>query len=231
MALPGDDPALETFNPGKQPGPMSDAGEALPGTAPEPEELARANLYGLVSRFFYAPADPNLLAEISSARGDADDEEGGSENDLAAAWRDLRKVCRTAYPPVVRQEYDGLFIGVGKAAVTPYLSAYAEPHSPDRYLVRLREQLDAWGLARRDSVFEVEDHISGACDVMRWLIEGTRPLAEQRTFFHSFVYPGAIPLFVAVQNAPSLTFYQHVAKFAAQFFELEKVAFEMEDAA
>ena len=209
---------------------MSDAGEALPGTAPEPEELARANLYGLVSRLFYAPADPNLLAEISNAAAEPEETGGTEANELSAAWRGLQEACRSAYPALVRQEYDGLFVGVGKAAVTPYLSAYAESHSPDRYLVRLRQQLDVWGLARRDSVFEVEDHVSGACDVMRWLIEGSRSLAEQRAFFENFVYPGAIPFLAAVQNTVSLAFYQHVARFAARFLELEKVAFEMDDA-
>jgi TorA maturation chaperone TorD len=208
---------------------MSDAGKELPGTAPEPEEVARANLYGLVSRLFYAPADPNLLAEISHAPVEAEEDGTNEGKGMAAAWHDLREACRTAYPAIVRQEYDGLFIGVGKAAVTPYLSGFAEPDSPDRYLVRLRQQLDAWGLARRDSVFEVEDHISGACDVMRWLIESARPLAEQRAFFENFVYLGAVPFCGAVQQAPSTVFYQHVANFALHFFEVEKAAFEMED--
>jgi hypothetical protein len=30
----------------------------------ESEDRARANTYGLISRLFFAPADPNLLAEI-----------------------------------------------------------------------------------------------------------------------------------------------------------------------
>jgi TorA maturation chaperone TorD len=210
---------------------MSDAGEEQPGTALEPEELARANLYGLVSRLFFAPPDPNLLAEVSQSAAGAEEEGGDAGSGLGAAWRDLREACRNAYPVIVRQEYDDLFVGVGKAAVTPYLSAFAEPDSPDRYLVRLRQQLDAWGLARRDSVFEVEDHISGGCDVMRWLIEGGRSLAEQRAFFEGFVYPGAIPFCAAVQDTPFLAFYQHVAKFAAAFFAVEKAAFEMDDPA
>ena len=194
----------------------------------EAEELARANLYGLVGRLFYAAADPSLLAEVSGSPAEAEEDDGNPENGLTAAWRDLQEACRSAYPAIVRQEYDNLFIGVGKAAVTPYLSGYAEPHSPDRYLVRLRQQLDAWGLARRDSVFEVEDHISGACDVMRWLIEGGRPLPEQRAFFTEFVYPGAIPFLAATQKAPAIVFYQHAAKFAAAFFEVEKTAFDMD---
>jgi len=192
----------------------------------EAEDRARANFYGLISRLFYAPADPNLLAEIcgSGAAG-----EGGGG--LYGAWRGLQEACQSAYPAVVRQEYDNLFVGVGRAAVTPYLSGYAESSSPDRYLVRLREQLTAWGLGRREGVFEVEDHISGVSDVMRWLIQEQRPLEQQREFFEVFVYRGAIPFCAAVHKTPLASFYKPVAAFAAAFFELEKKAFEMVDLA
>lgn len=208
---------------------MSDTGSEHTGaTTLEPEDLARANLYGLISRLFYGPADPNLLAEISRSG----QEEEGAEHDggLIAAWRSLREACRSAYPAIVRQEYDSLFVGVGKSEVTPYLSAYAEPSSPDRYLVRLRDQLSTLGLGRRESVFEVEDHISGVSDVMRWLVEG-RTLAEQRQFFETFAYPGAAPFCAAVQKASSASFYKPVAAFALSFFEVEKAAYEMADEA
>lgn len=194
----------------------------------DPEELARANLYGLISRLFYGPADPNLLAEISRS---GPEEGQGGDGGLAAAWRDLQEACRTAYPAIVRQEHDTLFVGVGRAAVTPYLSGYAEPSGPDRYLVRLREQLAVWQLARRDSVFELEDHISGASDVMRCLIEGQHSLAEQRQFFETFVLPGAIPFCAAVQDAPGAHFYKPVAQLALSFFEVERAAFDMTDMA
>lgn len=192
----------------------------------EAEDRARANFYGLISRLFYAPADPNLLAEICRS-GEAGESSGG----LHAAWRGLQEACRSAYPVIVRQEYDNLFVGVGRAAVTPYLSGYAEASGPDRYLVRLRELLAAWSLGRREGVFEVEDHLSGVSDVMRWLIQEQRPLEQQREFFDSFVYRGAIPFCAAVQKTPSASFYRPVAAFAASFFELEKRAFEMVDLA
>ncbi len=99
------------------------------------------------------------------------------------------------------------------------------------YLVRLREQISALGLARRESVFEVEDHVSGIGDVMRWLIENGRPLQEQQQFFATFLYPGAIPFYAAVQNAVSSRFYKPVAAFALAFLELEKASFEMADTA
>jgi TorA maturation chaperone TorD len=191
----------------------------------DPEDQARANLYGLVSRLFYAPADSHLLAEICHAGQGGEGEEGAGG--LLPAWRDLQEACRNAYPPVVRQEYDTLFVGVGRAEVTPYLSAYAEAFAPDRFLVRLREQISALGLARRESVFEVEDHVSGISDVMRWLIENECPLQEQQRFFATFLYPGAIPFYAAVQNAVSSRFYKPVAAFALAFLELEKASFEM----
>jgi TorA maturation chaperone TorD len=200
----------------------SDAAGSLPA-----EDRARANFYGLISRLFYAPADPNLLAEICGSLEAGDGDTGG----LFAAWRGLQEACRSAYPAIVRQEYDNVFVGVGRAAVTPYLSGYAEASGPDRYLVRLRERLAGWGLGRREGVFEVEDHISGVSDVMRWLIQERRPLEQQREFFEGFVYRGAIPFCAAVHKTPLASFYKPVAAFAASFFELEKTAFEMVDLA
>ena len=195
----------------------------------EPEDQARANLYGLVSRLFYAPADSHLLAEIchTGEGGEAQESAGG----LLPAWRNLQEACRNAYPPVVKQEYDSLFVGVGRAEITPYLSAYAEASAPDRFLVRLRQQISDLGLARRESAFEVEDHVSGLNDVMRWFIESGRPLREQQQFFATFLYQGAIPFYAAVQNAASSRFYKPVAAFALAFLELEKAAFEMVDTA
>jgi TorA maturation chaperone TorD len=162
----------------------------------EPEDHARANLYGIIGRLYYAPADSNLIAEIT--RGDGGEGGGADAGGLIGAWRGLQEACRSAFPPVIRQEYDSLFVGVGKSEVSLYLSGYAEPLGPDRFLVRLRDQLGEWGLGRRQAAFEVEDHISGICDVMRWLIENGRGLAEQRGFFESYAYPGVLPFCVAL---------------------------------
>ena len=207
---------------------MSEAASEAGSPEPlDPEDVARSNLYSLVSRLFYAPADPNILAEISrGAAVEATDEE---PNALRTAWDSLRDACRGAYPALVRQEYESLFVGVGKAEVTPYLSAYAQPSSPERYVVRLRDQLAVWGLRRREGVFEIEDHISGVSDVMRWLVETPQPLADQRFFFETYLYPGAAPFCAAVQSAAAAAFYRPVATFALAFFELEKAALDMVD--
>jgi TorA maturation chaperone TorD len=203
---------------------LSDAAGNISVSSLEPEDRARANFYGIISRLFYGPADSNFLAEIcGSTTGGA--EQGESE--LATAWQRLQLSCRSAYPALVRQEYDSMFVGVGRAEVSPYLSGYIEPAGPDRYLVRLRDRLSSLGLARKERVFEVEDHISGICDVMRWLVEAQHPLVDQRQFFEEFAYPGVVAFCSAVQASPTAVFYKGAAALAASFYELEKAAFEM----
>jgi TorA maturation chaperone TorD len=205
---------------------VEDTGSVSPSASPvEPEDRARANLYALVSRLFYAPADSHLLAEICQGGQGEEPQDAGS---LVLAWRELQETCRGAYPPVVKQEFDTMFVGVGRAEVTPYLSAHVGTSAPDQFLVRLRGQIAALGLARRDNVFEVEDHLSGISDVMRWLIESGRPLPDQQQFFAEFLFPGAIPFLAAVQKAPSARFYKPVAGLARAFLEIEKSAFELE---
>lgn len=193
---------------------------------PAAEDVGRANLYALIGRLFYDPPDATLCAEICRGGQEEADQDAGR---LAAGWRALQKACGSVSAAPVRQEYDDLFVGVGRAPVTPYLSGYVEPTSPDRHLVRLRDQLSEWGFLRRSNVFEVEDHVSAVCDVMRLLVEEGRPLAEQQRFFASFVYPGVTAFLAALQQAASADFYKTVATFALAFFEVEKAGLEMID--
>ena len=204
---------------------MSTASHMPDGDQLSPEDRARANVYALIGRLFYDAPDSNLFAQICS---ESEPEEGTSDSGaLKHAWRALQEACRGAYPVAIKQEYDTLFIGVGKGEVTPYTSGYVTQSAPDRHLVKLREQLDAWGLARSASAFEVEDHVSGLCDVMRFLIEQQASLVDQRLFFEHFVYPGVVPFCNTVITAQSAGFYKQIAVFAKAFLELEKAALDM----
>jgi TorA maturation chaperone TorD len=190
------------------------------------EDAGRANLYALIGRLFYDAPDSILLAQLCSAEAEAT----GNSAPLDQAWQALRAACKNAYPVVVKQEYDSLFVGVGKSEVTPYTSHYVTGNSPDRHLVRLREYLDQLGLARRSAAFEVEDHASGICDVMRILVVDGRSLAEQSLFFNEFAYCGVVPFCTALATATSAVFYRYVAQFALAFMNVERQAFEMHDA-
>jgi len=204
---------------------MSGGGELRERQPVSEEDAARANHYALIGRLFYEAPDSLLIAQL--CRGEAASTEEGAA--LERAWRALRDACNAAYPAVLKQEYDSLFIGVGKSEVTPYTSHYVRDISPDRHLVRLRQRMEHLGLGRRTAASEVEDHVSGVCDVMRWLIEGASPLSDQRLFFKEFVYPGATAFCDAVTVATSASFYRSVAHYARAFLDVEREAFEIED--
>ena len=187
-----------------------------------PEEAARANLYGLIARLFYAPPDAQLISELLQAPPI----EG--ESDLATSWREMTEACKSAFPAVLESEHLELFIGTGKAEVTPYLSHYVKRHAQDNPLVALRQQLAAWGIGRREGVPEYEDHISGVCETMRFVIAvQQRSPEEQQMFFERFLYGGGIAFCTAVTASTKARFYPVVARFARAFFDVEKSAFEM----
>lgn len=187
---------------------------------PAPEEQARANFYALFSRLFYAP-DAALLAALAQA-----DELDGEDDALADAWRKLCAAAAGSDAEAVREEYDTVFVGTGKAPVTLYTSAYSIKYSNEAPLAALRGELAELGL--HGAAAEPEDHIAALCDVMRYLIaEGEGGLERQRRFFARWIQPSFEPLCAAIERNDQTSFYKYVAHTAKTFLLLERSAFEM----
>lgn len=185
------------------------------------EDLARANFYGLIARLFYRAPDDQVLAEILHA-----DPFGDPGAEIAQAWQQLAAACRKAFPVQLEDEHTTLFVGTGKAEVTPYLSHYVLAHTIDNPLVDLRQRLAQWGIARREEATEPEDHIAALCEAMRFAIAVQhRSLQEQEGFFHQFIYRGACSFCDAVSASPKARFYLPVARFTRAFIEIEHEAF------
>ena len=55
-----------------------------------PEDLARADLYGLIARFFQLPPDQVLLDQIAAT---ADQHDAADEAPLAKLWMDVVEVA------------------------------------------------------------------------------------------------------------------------------------------
>jgi TorA maturation chaperone TorD len=190
-----------------------------------PEEVARANFYGLLARLFYAPPDAALLEAIAAAADSTDEE---SDDGIGAAWHALAREAAVADAETLREEYESVFIGTGKAAVSLYTNSYTIRYSNEVPLVELRSQLSELGLGRRESVHEPEDHIAALCEVMRHLVAGQkRDLPEQKRFFERWIFPATDPLCAAIDAGPVTGFYKAVGQFAKQFFLIEHSAFEM----
>lgn len=188
------------------------------------EDEARAALYGLIARLFYAAPDEALIAQMLNATAFEH-----SDAPVAAAWRELAAAAKTAFPVMLENEHTELFVGVGKAEVTPYLTHYTIRYENESPLVDVRRQLQDWGIARKEGVGEPEDHIAGLCEAMRFAIAVQhRDIDEQKKFFERFIYEGGTAFCSAVAASPKSAFYRTVAKFAQAFFELEREAFAME---
>ncbi len=186
-----------------------------------PEDQARANFYGLLSRLFYGPPDAALLAAL----GQADDLEADDKT-IAARWTELARAAASADAAAVREEYEAAFVGTGKAPVTLYTSAYSIKYTNETPLVALRGELAALGLVRRNEVGEPEDHIAALCDTLRYLA-AERELADQQRFFARWIQPIVEPLCNAIEQSEHTVFYKTVARLAKAFFSLEHAAFEM----
>ena len=197
------------------------------------EDRARTDCYALISRLYYAPPDATFLSHLGGGNGgvaglqDAETGVGANSDSYAATFRALQDASREADPHALRQEFDDLFVGAGRALISPYTSGYAGVQAPDRYLLALRERLAALGLGRRDAVFELEDHVSAVCDVMRWLIIH-RPLGEQVDFFNAFVCTPVTVFCSAIEKHATSGVYRAAARLARVFIAIEKEAFDLE---
>jgi TorA maturation chaperone TorD len=197
-----------------------------------PEDRARADMYALLSRLFYAAPDEGLLRAIAQAGALGADEDASP---LASAWQELTTAAALTEVDEVRAEYDGYFLGTGKADITLYSTAYLAGvthggQGAERYLVALRDDLANLGIARSEDAHEPEDHFSALCDVMRILIagDGQMPpagLERQREFFAGHMALWFEKFADAIEAHDQLSFYRAVGRFVRAFLELERESF------
>jgi TorA maturation chaperone TorD len=188
------------------------------------EESARGELYGVLATLFCAPPSQDLLDDIAAASVPGD-------GVLEQAWTELATACANADVEAVREEYEQMFIGVGKPEVLLYGSYYLSGFMMEKPLAALRTDLATLGLQRPESVVESEDHIAILCEVMRHLITSDEDarvdLGTQKIFFETHMQSWVADMCAAVETHAHANFYRRVARLAACFFEVEMQAFDM----
>ncbi len=200
------------------------------GRTDDHEELARAELYGLLARLWLAPPDAELLQQFAVAV--TEPEVQGAA--LAAPWHDLVAALRTTTESTVAAEFASLFVGVGKPEVFAYGSYYLSGSLNEKPLALLRTDLAALGLGRDETTVETEDHVAYLFEVMRYLIAGDDAgvcnLEQQRRFFRNHVQTWVADLCDAVLASPGAHTYARVAAFTGEFIAVETQAFDMLEA-
>ena len=198
----------------------------------EPEDEARADFYALLARLYASAPDAPLLAAIAAAAPLAPDAESGDANGIASAWESLRAASALADPTAVADEFQALFVGVGRSEVSLYASHYLGPQS-GRPLAQIRATLAGLGLARRAELSEFEDHLSVELETMRMLVAGDAdrppaPIAEQRAFCERYLLPWVFDCCTAISQCPLANYYRQVASFTCCFLALERDSFAIE---
>jgi TorA maturation chaperone TorD len=190
------------------------------------DELARAELYGLLAELWLAPPAAEQLARFKTAVTQAP--QPGAF--LEAPWERLVAALRATDVDSARAEYGALFHGVGKAEVFVYGSHYLSGSLNDKPLVALRADLAALGLQRGDERGETEDHVAFVFEVMRWLIAGDDVvvcnLNQQRRFFRNHVQTWVGSLCEATIAHPRAVVWRAVAAFTQAFVEVEAQGFD-----
>jgi TorA maturation chaperone TorD len=202
-----------------------------------PEDQARADFYALLARLFADPPDAALLSAIAHAAPLGGDAATGHADapapSLAAAWEALRAASAAMDPDAVVDEYNDLFIGVGKSEVNLHASHWLTGFMMERPLVEVRAALVGLGLGRRDAASLLEDHLAALCETMRILIAGQgdrapSTIAEQRDFFARHIAPWAFSCCTAIDSCPVANYYRQVAQFAERYMALERDSLAIE---
>ncbi len=188
------------------------------------EDGMRADLYGLLGRLLFFPPDQNSLKAIKCLSGD--DSEMGKAFDMLA-----RIAGKTSLEEAV-DEYNGLFIGMGRGELLPYGSYYLTGFLNEKPLAKLRNAMAELGIARQDGVKEPEDHIGSLMEMMSGLITGQygepATLEVQKEFFFQHIEPWAGHFFKDLESAKLSRLFQPVGRIGQVFVEIEANAFSME---
>ena len=196
-------------------------------TADDGEELARAELYGLLASLWLAPPDEALMTQFAVAVTEAP-QPGGH---LEAPWGELVAALRATTVSAAAAEHEALFHGVGRPEVFAYGSFYLTGYLNEKPLAALRHDLAALGLARDGERLETEDHVAFVFEVMRWLIAGDDiavcNLAQQCRFFRQHLQPWIAQLCDAVAAHPRAHTWRAVAGLTRAFIEVEAQGFDL----
>lgn len=197
----------------------------------EDEQRYRASAYALLAGLLRAAPDQALLDTVSSLSPDGDDlnlaEVDAEADELGLAMSSLAAASRDRDLALLEQEYNNLFIGVGKGEVVPYGSWYLTGFLMEQPLSDLRDDLRALGFERSDDTCEPEDHAAAIFEVFSVMITDASSLPPQQAFFETHMRPWLERFFADLGKARSADFYRDVAHFGAAFLKLESAYLSM----
>jgi TorA maturation chaperone TorD len=193
------------------------------------EDRVRADCYGMLAALLAQAPDASLLDALGSAPRLA----GAPGQPFAEAYNGLLDASAAAGADAVRQEYDDLFVGVGRSEVDPHAAHWKREPGGARSLVEVKSDLARLGLSRLPGSPLYEDHVAALFETMRILIAGQgnrapSPLEVQRTFFDRHIEPWIGRFCSAIYASTLANYYRQVAEFTDCFVAIERDAFAID---
>jgi TorA maturation chaperone TorD len=196
------------------------------------EDQMRAEVYGFIAKLLLATPNQGRLEQLSQLEGD--------DTPLGEAFALFAKLAGNSNETDARDEYNALFIGLGRGELLPYASYYLTGFLNEKPLAKLRSTMKEHGIVRRDDVKEPEDHIGSLMEMMAGLIVGelgikataegelvAADLKAQQAFFNAHIAPWAAYFFQDLERAKGAKLYQPLGTIGRLFVEIESNAFDM----
>ncbi|KAB1508360.1 molecular chaperone [Photobacterium damselae subsp. damselae] len=195
-------------------------------TSSNQDAILRIEIYNLLAHLLRQSPSQDVLDWLADL--DVEGTNDPNQSSMAATWPLLKLAAQKATPIAVAEEYQDLFIGIGRGDVVPYGSWYLTGSLMEMPLAHLRSDLKQLGYERNESVKEPEDHIAALLEVMAMLVEGGDEHL-QRTFFNRHLAPWCEKVSTDIKTAKSAVFYTAVGELALQFLTVEKTRFLQAD--
>jgi TorA maturation chaperone TorD len=187
------------------------------------EQRYRASAWALLAALLRAAPDQALLDHVGKLSPDGENE----SDELHAAMLNLASAARGQDPARLNEEFNNLFIGVGKGETVPYGSWYLTGFLMEQPLSDLRDDLRALGFERSPETHEPEDHAAAILEVFSVMIGDGFSLPQQQGFFETHMQSWLERFFTDLGQARSAEFYKPVAQFGAAILKLESAYLSM----
>lgn len=196
---------------------------ARKGDAVSSEEAARGQVYALLGALLGRPPQEELLQALRRIETPPE-----AEGEMVAAWALLKRAAERAQASSLAEEYQDLFIGVGRGELMPYGSWYLTGFLLEKPLAELRVDLRRLGFEVKEGVREPEDHVAALCETMSLMTTNPEISFEaQREFFRKHVDPWMGRFFGDLASARAANFYRTVGLLGQRFLEVERTYLSM----
>ncbi|SON48659.1 molecular chaperone [Vibrio tapetis] len=179
-------------------------------------QSVRADIYNLIATLLRQAPDQQLLDWLSEIELD-----GASEQPMTKAWQALSLAAKETTQENLADEYQHLFIGIGRGEVMPFASWHLTGSLMEKPLALLRNDLIQLGFERSEGTKEPEDHFAALCEVMALLDSE----ADQHRFFNRHIESWYLKLTEQITNAKNSQFYCAVSTLINQFLLIEQTRF------